>query len=178
MAIKSTIYKAELEVVDMDRHYYETHQLTLALHPSETEERLMMRILAFALNAHERLAFGKGVSDSEEPDLWLKDLTGDIELWVELGHPDEKILVKALGRSSRVLVYAFSRNPELWWDPIKSRFSMDGKLEVYHVDQRSAKALGSLASRAMNLQCSVQEGEIWMRDDGDGAVKVEISRIK
>ncbi len=178
MAIKSTIYKAELEVVDMDRHYYETHQLILALHPSETEERLMMRILAFALNASERLAFGKGVSDSDEPDLWLKDLTGDIDLWVELGHPDEKILVKALGRSDRVLVYTFSRNPELWWDPIKSRFSVESRLEVHHVDQRSSKALGLLASRAMNLQCSIQEGEIWLRDDRDSAVRVELSRIK
>jgi uncharacterized protein YaeQ len=85
MALKATIYKAELEIVDMDRNYYATHRLTLACHPSETAERLMIRLLAFALNAHERLEFGRGISDSDEPDLWLKDLTGEIELWIEIG---------------------------------------------------------------------------------------------
>ena len=89
MALKATIYKAELEIVDMDRNYYATHRLTLACHPSETAERLMIRLLAFALNADERLEFGKGISDSDEPDLWQKDLAGAIELWIELGHPDE-----------------------------------------------------------------------------------------
>ena len=143
MALKATIYKAELEIVDMDRNYYATHRLTLACHPSETGERLMIRLLAFALNAHERLEFGKGISDSDEPDLWLKDLTGEIELWIELGHPDERVLSRALGRSSRVIVYTYSANPQLWWDPVKSRFEGEKKLSVFHVSARSAKDLGA-----------------------------------
>ena len=174
MALKSTIYKAELEIVDMDRNYYATHKLTLACHPSETAERLMIRLLAFALNAHERLEFGKGISDSDEPDLWLKDLTGVIEVWIELGHPDEKALAKAIGRSPRVIVYTYSANPDRWWDPIKSRFEGERKLSVSNVSPRSAKDLARMAAPSMNLQCSVQDGEIWFRDDREGAVQVVI----
>jgi len=99
MAIKSTIYKATLQVADMDRHYYADHALTIARHPSETDERMMMRCLAFALNAGEALAFGKGLSDADEPDLWQRDLTGAIQLWIEVGQPDEKRILRACGRA-------------------------------------------------------------------------------
>jgi uncharacterized protein YaeQ len=175
MAVKATVYKAELEIVDMDRNYYATHRLTLACHPSETPERLMIRLLAFARNACERLSFGKGISEASEPDLWQKDLTGAIELWIELGHPDEKTLAKALGRSPRVLVYTYSARPELWWDPLRRRFEGDRKLSVFHVDAGSARELAGMAAAAMNLQCSIQDGETWFRDDKDGAVRVDIS---
>ena len=174
MALKATIYKAELEIVDMDRNYYATHKLTLACHPSETADRLMIRLLAFALNAHERLEFGKGISDHDEPDLWRKDLTGEIELWIELGHPDERLLAKAVGRSPRVIVYTYSPNPGLWWDPIKHRFEGEKKLSVYNVSSTSARELAGMASASMSIQCSVQDGEVWFRDDKDGAVRVEI----
>jgi uncharacterized protein YaeQ len=174
MALKATIYKAELEIVDMDRNYYATHRLTLACHPSETAERLMIRLLAFALNAHERLEFGKGISDSDEPDLWLKDLTGVIELWIELGHPDGKTLAKAIGRSPRVIVYTYSANPDRWWDPVKKRFEGERKLSVFHVGSQSARDLARMAAPSMNLQCSIQDGEIWFRDDKQGAARVEM----
>jgi uncharacterized protein YaeQ len=98
MALKATVVKAELQVSDMDRHYYASHNLTLAQHPSETDERLMVRLLAFALNADERLEFGKGLSSDDEPDLWRRDYTGDIELWIDLGQPDESRIRKASGR--------------------------------------------------------------------------------
>jgi uncharacterized protein YaeQ len=175
MAIKSTIYKAELEIVDMDRHCYATHKLTLACHSSETEERLMVRLLAFALHADERLEFGKGISDSDEPDLWLKDLTGDIQLWIELGHPDERVLARACGRSKTVFVYTYSANPDRWWEPIKARFAKERNLIVRHVDAESAKQLAGLADRTMNLQCSVQDGEIWMLDNQGRSVQVRLS---
>jgi uncharacterized protein YaeQ len=174
MASKGTIYRAELEVVDMNRNYYATHRLVMACHPSETGERLMVRLLAFALNGHERLEFGKGISDSDEPDLWLKDLTGAVQLWIELGHPDEKTLSKALGRSSRVIVYTYSTNPKLWWDSLKDRFEKEEKLSGFHVSARSAKDLARLAEPSMSLQCSVQDGEIWVRDNRGGEVCVEI----
>ncbi len=174
MALKATIHKAELEIVDMDRNYYATHRLTLACHPSETGERLMVRLLAFALNAHERLGFGKGISDSDEPDLWQKDLAGAIELWVELGHPDEKVLSKAIGRSPRVIVYTYSARPELWWDPIRHRFEEERRLSVFSVSSRSAKELAMFADAMMNLQCSIQDGEVWFRDDKGRAVRVEM----
>jgi uncharacterized protein YaeQ len=175
VALKATIYKAELEIVDMDRNYYATHRLTLACHPSETAERLMIRLLAFALNAHERLEFGKGISDSDEPDLWLKDLTGVIELWIELGHPDEKVLAKAVGRSPRVIVYTYSANPDRWWDPIRQRFEGERKLSDFHVSAQSARDLAGMAAPSMNLQCSIQDREVWFRDDKDAAVQVEMA---
>jgi uncharacterized protein YaeQ len=174
MALKATIHKAELEIVDMDRNYYATHRLTLARHPSETDERLMVRLLAFALNAHERLEFGKGISDAGEPDLWLKSLAGEIEQWIELGHPDEKLLAKAIGRSRHVVVYTYSANPRLWWDPLKGRFKDERKLAVFHVNAASARELAGLAGSTMNLQCSVQDGEVWLRDDNGKAVRMEV----
>lgn len=177
MALKAMIYKAELEVVDMDRNYYATHRLTLACHPSETPERLMVRLLAFAMNAHERLEFGKGISDHDEPDLWQKDLTGEIELWIELGHPDERLLARAVGRAARVVVYTYSPNPGLWWDPIEHRFAGERKLAVFSVSSRSAKELGGMARSSMSLQVSVQDGEVWFRDDRDAAVRVEMQKV-
>jgi uncharacterized protein YaeQ len=177
MALKSTIHKAELEIVDMDRNYYATHRLTLACHPSESAERLMVRLLAFALNAEERLEFGRGISESDEPDLWLKDLAGAVRLWIELGHPDERVLARAIGRSERVLVYTYSANPERWWDPIKRRFDGEDRLSVSNVSSRSAKELSRMAGTHMNLQCSIQDGEVWFRDDKEGAVRVEISKV-
>ena len=97
MALKATVYKADLSISDLDRNYYHDHALTLAQHPSETDERMMVRLVAFALNASERLEFGKGLSNEEEPALWRKSLSGDVELWIDVGHPDERRLRKACG---------------------------------------------------------------------------------
>lgn len=176
MALKSTIYKAELEMVDMDRHYYETHRLTLACHPSENETRLMVRLLAFALNAHEHLDFGKGISDQDEPDLWQKELNGDLALWIELGHPDERVLKQACGRARMVKVYTYSASPEKWWDPIKGKLAKEKNLEVWHIQESAVTALANLADRSMNLQCTIQDGEIWVRDNKGQAVLIEIKR--
>lgn len=177
MALKATVYKAELEIVDIDRHVYETRQLTLARHPSENDERLMARILVFALNAAERLEFGGGVAVSEEPDLWIKDYSGDIELWIELGHPDAKVLTKAMGRAKKVAVYAYSALPERWWDPIKKDFENAQNLEVFSISAASIKALASMAKTNMKLQCQIQEGDIWFRDDEGAEAKVEIRTV-
>ena len=114
MALKSTIYKADLQIADMDRHYYQDHSLTLARHPSETDERLMVRLLAFVRHANESLIFAKGLSDVDEPDLWQKDLTGAIELWIDVGQPDERRMLKACGRASQVVVYSYSSTSAIW----------------------------------------------------------------
>ena len=115
-----------------------------------------------------------GVAPAYSDAKWPKDLAGAIELWVELGHPDERVLAKAIGRSERVVVYTYSARPELWWEPIRRRFEGERRLSVFHVDARSAEALGWMAKSSMSLQCSIQDGEIWFRDEGDGAVRVEI----
>jgi uncharacterized protein YaeQ len=176
MAIKSTIHKANLQVADMDRHYYADHALTIARHPSETDERMMIRCLAFALNAGEALAFGKGLSDADEPDLWQRDLTGVIQLWIEVGQPDEKRILRACGRAERVLVYAYSQSAVLWWKPIAGKLERARNLTVLGISAATAVALSKLAARAMNLQCTIHEGEIWMRDE-DAAVKVEVATL-
>lgn len=164
MALKSTIYKVQLDVVNLDRHYYATHDLTVACHPSENERRLMIRIVAFAWFAHERLEFGKGVSDSDEPDLWLRDWDGQISLWVELGHPDEKTLVRACGRSQSVAVVTHSAQPHLWWDPMADRAARWSNLRVMAWDSDACTALEALAARSMDLQVTIQERELWVRD--------------
>lgn len=177
MALKSTIFKAALSISDMDRNYYADHALTIACHPSETAERMMVRVLAFALNAHEYLAFGKGISDVDEPDLWQKDLTGAIEHWIEAGQPDEKRILKACGRAARVSIYAYSHSAELWWKPLQAKLARARNLAVWSVPSEASKDLAKLAARNMQLQCTVQEGQIWMSDASE-TVQLELANWK
>ena len=174
MAIKSVIYKANLQVADMDRHYYADHALAIACHPSETLERMMVRILVFALNAHEQLEFGKGISDTDEPDLWRKDLTGAIEEWIEVGQPEERRILKACGRAEKVKVYPYSSSAEIWWKQVGAKLARTKNLEVQRIAPESAEQLERLCERTMQLQVTIQEGEIWMRS-GDEAVEVRIA---
>jgi uncharacterized protein YaeQ len=178
MALKSTIYKAELQIADMDRSYYQTHALTIARHPSETDERMMMRVLAFALNASEMLAFGKGISDTDEPDVWQKDLTDAIELWIEVGQPDETRIRKACNRADRVVVYTYSGNgARVWWNGLAGKAERQDKLTVIDVASASAQALAGMAQRTMRLQATIQDGQVWIADEND-SVQVELSTIK
>lgn len=159
VAPKSTVFKAELQVSDMDRHHYASHALTLAQHPSETEERLMLRLLAFALYADERLEFGRGLSTDDEPDLWRKDLTGLIELWIELGQPDESRVRKACGRASEVVVVTYGgRGADLWWEKNEAALARCRNLTVLDIAPDTSKALAALAQRNMSLQALVQDG--------------------
>lgn len=159
MAPKSTVFKAELQVSDMDRHHYASHALTLAQHPSETEERLMLRLLAFALFADERLEFGRGLSTDDEPDLWRKDLTGLIEQWIELGQPDESRVRKACGRAGEVVVITYGgRGADLWWDKNEAALARCRNLTVLDIAPDTSKALAALAQRNMALQALVQDG--------------------
>jgi uncharacterized protein YaeQ len=160
MGPKATIYKAELQVSDMDRHYYATHALTLAQHPSETDERMMVRLLAFALYADERLEFGRGLSTDEEPDLWRKSLTGEIEQWIELGQPTEQRIRMACGRSRQVVVISYSgRGADIWWDKIAAGLARSKNLTVIDIPAATVQALAGLADRNMQLQCLIQDGQ-------------------
>jgi uncharacterized protein YaeQ len=173
MAIKSTIFKADVQIADMDRHYYANHQLTLARHPSETDERMMMRVLAFVLNASESLSFGKGLSADDEPDLWQKDLTGAIELWIEVGQPDDKRILKACGRAARVIVYPYAHNSPIWWNGIGSRIERAKNLRILNVPQATSSALARMAQRNMQLQCTIQDGQTWITAD-DETVQIDL----
>ncbi len=162
MALKATVCKAELQIADMERNYFHDHALTLARHPSETDERMMVRLLAWVLHADALLGFGKGLSD-DEPDLWLKDLTGAIRLWIEVGQPDEKRMRRACGRADRVIVYAYGgHGTELWWKKAAADVERCGNLTVIQLPQAACRELAALADRTMRLNCTVQEGQVWI----------------
>jgi uncharacterized protein YaeQ len=165
MALKATIVKAELQVSDMDRHYYASHNLTLAQHPSETDERLMARLLAFALHADERLEFGRGLSDEDEPALWRRDYTGEIEQWIELGQPDESRLRKACGRAQQVVVVNYGgRVAEVWWNKNAAALARLKNLTVLDIDADSIDAITALLDRSMRLTAMIQDGELQLMD--------------
>ncbi|MEX2334072.1 MAG: YaeQ family protein [Pseudohongiella sp.] len=166
MAAKSTIFKASLQITDLERHYYQEHNLTLARHPSETDERMMVRVLAFALNAHERLEFGRGLSTEDEADLWQKDLTGAIEHWIDVGMPDERLVRKACGRSQQVTVYCYGgRIAEMWVEQNSAQFARQNNLRIINLLTEHTQALASLAQRNMTLHCLVQDGLVSFSDD-------------
>ncbi len=175
MALNSTTYRIELSISDMDRGYYATHTLTLARHPSETDERLMVRLLAFALHADERLQFGKGISSEDEPDLWRKDLTGDILEWIELGQPDEQRLRRACGRARQVIVVSYSgRAAEIWWDKNKAPLARLKNLTVIDIATSAVDALAAMSTRNMRLQCLIQDRQVQLfGEDSDGAMAIE-----
>ncbi len=178
MAPNATIFKATLHIADMDRHYYEDHAVTLARHPSETDERMMVRLLAFALHAHNDLAFGRGIGSENEPALWKKDLTGAIDLWIEVGLPDERSIRQASGRAKQVVVYAYGgRGADQWWENIRLTLSRCRNLTIITIPQDGTRALAQLAQRSMDLHCSIQEGQILM-GDGTNAVQIELATVQ
>ncbi|MFK7765463.1 MAG: YaeQ family protein [Roseobacter sp.] len=166
MALKATIYKVELSVCDMDRHYYETHKLTVAKHPSETDERLMVRLLTFALNAHEQLEMTRGLSTDDEPDIWQKSLSNELELWVALGLPSEKIVRQSCGKASKVIVYCYGgKTAEMWWEKIKNSTTRFDNLQVVNIPENETSALATLARRTMKLQVNIQDGDVMVSGD-------------
>ncbi|MEP5765270.1 MAG: YaeQ family protein [Halieaceae bacterium] len=178
MALKSTICKARINIADMDREVYGDFNLTIAQHPSETDERMMLRLLAFALNADEQLEFGRGISTDDEPDLWRKSLTGDIELWIELGTPDPERLRKACGRADAVVLYCYGdRATPVWWDKHGSALQRFDKLSVYQVEDECAAALAAMADTGMDLQCTIESGEAWF-NDASNSVHVAARSLK
>ncbi|MEX0960136.1 MAG: YaeQ family protein [Burkholderiales bacterium] len=177
MAIKATVFKAELHIADIGRGYYRDHTVTVARHPSETDERMMVRLLAFALNADDNLAFGAGLSTDDEPDLWRRDLTGRIETWIDVGLPDEKRLRKACGRAGAVQVYSYGgRAADLWWRQVGERLSALDKLTVINLPQAGTQALALLVARNMQLQYTIQDGQAWVANDRD-SVQIELQTI-
>ena len=178
MASNATIFKAMLQIADMDRNYYQDHALTLARHPSETDERMMVRLLAFVRHAHEALLFGRGLSSMDEPALWQKDLTGNIDLWIEVGQPEEKDIRRACGRAKQVCIYTYGgRGADLWWTQNREKLERVENLTVMNLPLDASRALAKLAQRNMQLQCTIQEGQIWL-GDGNNAVQIELVTLK
>lgn len=175
MALKATIFKASVSVSDTDRHYYQTHALTLARHPSETDERMMVRLLAFALHAHDALEFGRGLSTDDEPDLWRKDLTGAIELWIDVGQPDDKRLRKACGRAGAVMVYHYGSNSaQPWRDKIAETLARSRNLTLRSIPAAASQAMAKLAQRSMALTYTIQDRRVWVASAND-TVQVDLA---
>jgi len=186
MSLKPTIFKAHLQIADIDHAYYADHALTMARHPSETDERMMVRLLAFAWQAHQlqdvcggdgTLAFGKGLSDPDEPDVLLTDFTENKRLWVEVGQPDDKPMAKACSKAERVVVYAYDHAAPVWWKGVQGKVAKLAKLQVWHIPHAQSQALVALAERSMQLQVTIQEGALTLTS-GLGSVFVEPERWK
>ena len=186
MALKSTIFKANLSIADIDHGYYADHALTLAHHPSETDERMMVRLVALALNAHQlsdmcngdgTLAFGAGLSDPEDPDVSLTDFTGAKRLWIEVGQPEEKPIAKACNKSDAVVLYAFHHAAEVWWKGLEGKLARLNKLQVWRIPSETSQSLAELAERSMQLQATIQEGALTLSSNL-GTVFIEPLRWK
>jgi len=186
MALKSTVFKAFLQIADIDHNYYADHTLTLARHPSETDERMMIRLVALALQAHElqdlcngdaTLGFGAGLSDPDEPDVWLRDFTGRTRLWIEVGQPEEKPLIKACSKADSVVLYCFSHSADIWWKGIENKLSRAQNLSVFRIPSALSQSLIPLAQRGMQLQATVQEGALTL-SNSTHTVEIEPLRWK
>ena len=180
MALKATIFKAQLQVADMDRQHYADHTVTLARHPSETDERMMVRLLAYALHvpvdgANGTLEVAKGLWDPDEPELWHKDLTGQIVQWIDVGQPDERRLMKASGRAERVTVLGYSASVPIWWSGIATKITRARNIAVWQIAASESQALAELAERSMQLQVTVQDGTVWI---SNGTRSVEITPMR
>lgn len=186
MAIKSTIFKATIAIADIDHAYYADHSLTIACHPSETDERMMMRLLALSINAHQLqtvcqgdgvLSFGAGLSDPNDPDVWIKDFSDQIKLWVDVGQPDEKAMTKASGRSEQVCVYAYNHAADVWFKGIENKIARLQNLHVFYIPSQQSQELAKMANRTMQLQATIQDGHVMM-SDGQQSLDLIVQRWK
>jgi uncharacterized protein YaeQ len=181
MALKATIYKANLQIADMDRQVYVDHAVTIARHPSETDERMMIRLLALALNLpadtdHGALELAKDLWDVDEPALWQKDLTGQLVQWIDVGQPDDKRLIRASGRAEQVSVYSFAASTPIWWSGIATKLTRASNIAVWQIESAQSQALAALAQRGMQLQLSVQDGSCWL-SDGQQSIEITPQRL-
>ncbi|TLU64118.1 YaeQ family protein [Thalassotalea litorea] len=173
MAQKSTIYKASMQVSDLNREIYPHFQLTVARHPSETERRFMLRLMAFAHQYHEQLELCKGISADDEPDIWIKNFSDEIELWVELGQLDEKRLKKASNRAHKAVIYCYGSASDIWWQKVQHKASQFSNLTVWQVNDEQSTALTQLLQRTMELQFTIDGSQIWVSDE-NSAIEVDI----
>ncbi len=177
MSLKATIFKVDLSITDMDRHYYADHNLTIARHPSESDKRMMLRILAFAMNASDSLSFTKGLSDVDEPDLWQKDYSDVIEQWIELGQPSEQRIKKGCNQSQHMAVYSYQNGMfDTWWQKEQSALKARKNLSIYTIAESIIETLAQAVNRQMHIQCTIQDGQAWF-NLGEENIEVSLTTI-
>lgn len=163
MALNADIFKVQVHISDMDRHYYQSHTFTIAQHPSENDLRMMVRLMTFVLNASEELSFTKGLSSQDEPELWQKTLSDEIELWIELGQIEEKRLRQACGKAQKVIIYTYhNKQAEPWYAQMQKSFERQKELQVFHLTSETCEALAKLVTKNMDIQVSIQDGEVFV----------------
>lgn len=173
MAIKSTVFKVDLQITDIDRGYYQTHLLTVARHPSETNERMFMRIIAFSINASDALQFTKGISSDDEPDIWEKSLSDETILWIDLGQPDEKRIRQACGKAQSVIIYTYNqRSATIWWEQIKDKLKRFNNLSVVNLSISDIEGIETMVARTIELQCTIQDGQVWL-SQGEKMIQID-----
>ncbi len=174
MALSATVFKVELGVSDVDHGYYADHPLTVARHPSETDERMVLRLLAFGLRAHRlgdgdgdgELAFGAGLSTPGVPDLRLADYTGRILEWINVGQPDERALGKAASQADQVLLFPFASGAATWWRAVGPKVAGLPNLSVVQIPHAPVQQLAQIVDRRVSAQVMVMEGQVTMTVGG------------
>ncbi len=177
MALSSTIFKAQLDLSDLNRNHYNSYKLTLARHPSENDQRMMLRLLSFALFADEQLTFTKGISTTEEPDLWIKNYSGEITQWIELGQPDERRIRQANSLAKEVIIVSYGdRSLATWQKQIDASIKRFPKLKIFHISDDELKQLATLADKNMQLHCSIQDNDVFIGNNADN-LQISVQEI-
>lgn len=174
MALKPTIYKLKVALSDLDREVYETLNLTIACHPSETLERMMVRVMAFCFNAQDQLVFCKGLSDTEEPDLWLHSLDGNLELWIDVGEPATDRIKKATRVASAVKVYCFNNKASTWWE--LNRSSLAGlSVSIFQFQWNEIQTLAKMVDRTMDISITISDSSAYIAtEEGECEVSLRL----
>ncbi|WP_293266559.1 YaeQ family protein [Neptunomonas sp.] len=165
MAHKPTIYKVELQLVDMNRDIYTSCKLTLAQHPSETLERMMIRLMVFGLNYHEDLQFSRGLSATDEPDIWECSLDGQVNHWIEVGQATPERIRKAISRSPKISLYAFGREADIWWARAQDAFRDLPRVDVWQFNAEESAKLSDLIERTVSITMTITGAEIFLNKD-------------
>lgn len=170
MAADATLYKINVKIADMDAGYYDSHRLILARHPSETLERMMVRLLAFVLYASDTLSFGRGLCVEDEPALRQEDAAGRLALWIDVGLPEARAVRKACRRADHVVVLAYGRSADQWWQRQRQDLTKLPNLSVLKIEPQQSEALAQLAQRNLDLTCNIQEGMVCLLSSGRSVI--------
>jgi uncharacterized protein YaeQ len=176
MALKPTLYKIHLQLVDTDRDVYDNCKFTLTQHPSETVSRMMVRLMVFAINYHQDLQFTKGLSSQDEPDIWQISPTLEIQSWIEVGQASADRMRKGVSRSRKVLLYAYGTETAVWWQKSAAAFKSLPHIQVFKFDHRQISPLADLVERKMQLTVSISAGELYI-NAGEKELSLSLERL-
>ncbi|WP_375748562.1 YaeQ family protein [Vibrio sp. HN007] len=176
MALKPTIYKFRISLSDMNREYYDSLSLTVAQHPSENTTRMMARVLAYCLNADPDLAFTKGLSTIEEPDIWQKTPDNQVSCWIEVGEPDSERVKKASRIADKVSIYSFNRKGDIWWQQSKSKLDFNN-VSLFQFSPDAIQQLSTMVTRTSELSVMISGNSLFV-STSSGECEVEVVTLK